>query len=414
MAVIIPSTLAFRGSPQVCSGYNSRMDNPGSSNGIYLDHAATTEVAPAVLAVMDACYRENSGNPSSSHRAGLKAREELEASRESILEALGAASYDLVFTSGGTEADNLAVAGSILPGRTGISRVLAGLTEHPAVLGSADLVERLGGTFSTIPVDSDGRIDEREFSSFELDKTTLVSVMMANNETGTLQPVERICSLVREAGGLFHTDAVQAVGKIPLRLDSFKPDLVSLTAHKIYGPKGVGALLVRRGVSLFPLTSGGGQENGLRSGTENVSLAAGFAHAVKLAVERQSQDAQRLGELRDALAEEISSRFSEVTRNTPLEDTLSNILNVSFGGVEGSSLAKLLDEMNVAVSTASACHSASGKGSHVLAAMGLEPASIRGAIRFSFGRSNSISQLPEILSCLEKGVERLRQLAGTK
>ena len=171
--------------------------------------------------------------------------------------------------------------------------------------------------------------------------------MMANNETGTLQPVERICSLVREAGGLFHTDAVQAVGKIPLRLDSFKPDLVSLTAHKIYGPKGVGALLVRRGVSLFPLTSGGGQENGLRSGTENVSLAAGFAHAVKLAVELQDQEAQRLRELRDALAGEISARFSEVTRNTPLDDTLPNILNISFGGVEGSSLAKLLDEMDV-------------------------------------------------------------------
>jgi cysteine desulfurase len=386
---------------------------------LYFDHAATTPVRGEVGEAMAPFLGAEFGNPSSLHSEGRRAREALEEARESIRRRLRADDFDLVFTSGGTEADHAAVLGCVLaaaelrPGRSAAGlNVVASAVEHAAVLGTEELLGRLGVRLVRVPVDGKCRIDLDALDDAVDSGTCLVSVMAANNETGVVQLLEAAGRLAREKGIPFHTDAVQVLGKREIDLGTLPADLVSISAHKVYGPKAVGALLVRRGLRFAPVQRGGQQEGGLRAGTENVAGAVGFARAVELAEDERPEEALRLCALQNDLRERIgASVLGVVVFNTPEDGVLPHILNVSFPQVEGESLVKELDRFGVAVSTGSACASAARKPSHVLRAMGRSEREVRGSIRFSLGRGNREEQLPLLMSRLGAAVERLAALA---
>jgi cysteine desulfurase len=385
---------------------------------IYADHAATTPLRPEVAAAMLDCAAGRFGNPSSLHAEGRAAREALESARERIRSACRAGEFDLVFCSSGTEADHLAIVGSFLamaresaPGAARRELVLASAVEHAAVHGAAELVADLGGMAATLPVDEDGRLRLDAVREALTDEVALVSVMAANNETGALQPIEAVGELARARGIRFHVDAVQALGKVPLELDNWAADLVAIAAHKVYGPRGIAALLVRRGTKLAPLLRGGAQEGGLRAGTECVAAAVGFACAVELAGEEREATTRRLGRLRDELRGAILARFPAVRVNTPEVGALATHLNLSFPRVEGESLVKLLDWHGVAASTGSACNVGGRKPSHVLRAMGRSDAEVRGSLRLSLGRNNTGADVAPLLAALEASVRQLEALA---
>jgi cysteine desulfurase len=387
---------------------------------IYLDHAATTPVREEAREAMRPFLEERFGNPSSLHAEGRLAREALEAARESIRAACRAAAFDLLFTSGGTEADGAAVAGAVLAAREAPARavrrphVVTTAVEHAAVLNSLQLAEALGAETTVVGVDREGRVDPAAVADAMRPETVLVSVMAANNESGAVQPIEEAGRIARRRGALFHADAVQALGKLPLELDDLPADLVTVSAHKVGGPKGIGALLVRRGTRFEPLLRGGSQELGLRAGTENVACAAGFARAAALAVEERGPLMDRLGRLRDAIRSGIAARLPGAVVNTPARGALPTVLNVSFPWIEGESLVKLLDILGVAASTGSACNVGARKPSHVLRAMGRNDAEVRGSVRFSLGRSNTEADLDPILERLERAVRRLEDIAPAR
>lgn len=387
-------------------------DAGASPDRIYLDHAATTPVRDEVRISMEPYLRSSPGNPSSLHAEGRAAREALELARATILEALGADDFELVFTSGGTEADNSALVSAVLAGEARDVSVVASAVEHPAVLNTAPFIERLGARFVVVGVDEDGRVDVDQLRDSLDDSTAIVSVLLGGNETGALQPTSAVSESCRERGVLFHTDAVQCVGKSSLSLAGAEFDLVTISAHKVEGPKGVGALLVRRGVTLHPSLRGGAQEGGRRAGTENVAGAVGFAEAVRLAMEESSEESPRRARLRDRLLDEVLRRFPGARSNTPADKTLPHILNVSFPGVEGESLVKLLDHLGVAASTGSACNVGSRKLSHVLRAMGRSDAEIRGSLRISLGRMNDDAQADLFLDRLARALEQLQRISG--
>ena len=379
---------------------------------VYLDHAATTPVRDEVRVAMERFSDLGAANPSSSHAEGRAAREALESARATILGALGAEDFELVFTSGGTEADNLAVVSAVLEHRHRGVGVLASAVEHPAVLNTEPFLERLGAHLTIVGVDADGRLDvDRLRESFD-DSTAIVSVLPGNNETGVLQPTSAVSDACRAHGVLFLADAVQCVGTLSLELRDALFDLVTISAHKVEGPRGVGALLVRRGVTLHPSLRGGAQEAGRRAGTENVVGAVGFAEAVRLAVEESAVEIPRRARLRDHLRSEILRRFPGARANTPVEAALPHILNVSFPGVEGESLVRLLDHLGVAASPGSACNVGRGKLSHVLRAMGRSDAEIRGSLRISFGRQNDDAQAETFLERLGEAVGQLQRVSG--
>jgi cysteine desulfurase len=379
---------------------------------IYLDHAATTPVREEVAEAMRPFLSERAGNASSLHAEGRAAREALEAARQAICSALRAEDFDLVFTSGGTEADNTALAGTVLAQEAGgFPRILASAVEHPALLGAGALVERLGGKLEVLDVDRHGRLEPGTLERALLRPALLVSVMAANNETGTLQPIELLGDIARRRGALFHSDAVQLLGKRPLRLDELPLDLATISAHKVHGPKGIGALLVRRGVRLAPLLRGGSQEDGRRGGTEPVALAAGFARAVELAEAEREREAARLAELRERLRERLAARIPGAVFNTPEREALPSILNLSFPRIEGESLVLALDRLGIAASTGSACNTGSRKPSHVLRAMGRSEREVRGSLRLSLGRGNQAGEIDEVVERLAEAVARLERLA---
>jgi cysteine desulfurase len=362
---------------------------------IYLDHHATTPVDPRVLEAMLPFYREDFGNAASrSHVFGWRAEGAVEDARERIAEALGARPKEIVFTSGATESNNLAIKGAAGAARAGKDHLISVATEHHAVLDPIRRLEGQGFSSTLLGVDAQGLVAPDAVAHAITERTLLVSVMVANNEIGVLQPVAEIGRICRERGVLFHTDAAQAAGKLPLGVEALCADLLSISGHKLYGPKGVGALYVRGRrprVRLVPLLDGGGHERGLRSGTLPVALIVGMAKALDLSLQLADEEGARLAELRERLWKRLSSELDGVRWNGHPERRLPGNLNVSFQGVDGDRL--LLALKDVAVSSGSACTSALPEPSHVLAALGVPEALARASLRFGIGRGNTAEEI---------------------
>jgi len=378
----------------------------------YLDHAATTPVLPEVRETMLSYLEGDFGNPSSVHAAGRAARRGVEDARERIASAIGASPAEIVFTGGGTEADNLALKGAAFKLRGNGNHVATTTFEHHAVLESAEFLEHQGFGVSSVPVGGDGVVDPETVAEAVGPSTIAVSVMAVNNEIGTVQPMADIVRAVkaRNARTLVHTDAVQALGKIPVDVDAWGVDLAAFSAHKLGGPKGTGALFVRAHTPLEAVIHGGGHERGFRSGTLNVAGIAGFGVAAEIASRELPESSERLLKLRTRLLEGIQAEIADVVVNGDLERRVPGNLNVSFAGADGETLLLLLDQAGIACSTGSACQSGAADPSHVLLAIGLSKELANGSIRFSLGRSSSDEDVDEVLRVLPDAVERARKL----
>ena len=380
---------------------------------IYMDNNATTRVDPRVVDAMLPWFSEHYGNAASRHHAfGQKAEEAVEVARSEVAALIGAAPREIVFTSGATESDNLALRGAALAARPRGDHLIAAATEHPAVLDTMRRLSRDGFRVTILPVDREGRITPAQVESAITDRTILVSLMAANNEVGTLHPLAEVGEVCHRRGVLFHTDAAQAAGKVPLDVEATSLDLVSLSAHKMYGPKGVGALYVRRRnptVRLEPMLEGGGHERGLRSGTLNVPGIVGFGVACRLCAEEMATEAARLAVLRDRLFSGIVGAIDGVTLNGPLEDRLPGNLNLGFAWVRGEAL--LMGLRGVAVSTGSACTTASPEASHVLRAMGVEEELAHASLRFGLGRFTTADEVSAVIAEVRRVVPMLREMS---
>ncbi|BAM00317.1 cysteine desulfurase family protein [Caldilinea aerophila] len=383
------------------------------SQAIYLDHAATTPVRDEVLEVMQQFFAEIYGNPSSIHRAGRQASVLLERSRETLAALLNARPGEIIFTSGGTESDNAAVRGIALARRasTGANRLIVSAVEHKAVLETAeDLRDRFGFQLDILPVDGEGQVSIDDVASALGDgrNVALVSVMYANNEIGTIEPIAEIGSLCRSLGVPFHTDAVQAGGKLPLDVEALQVDALSLGAHKFYGPKGVGLLYLRSGTPFWPQMTGGGQERGRRAGTENVPLIAAMAKALELAEQERVEEEKRLRDLRDHLIGALLESIEGVRLTGAREKRLPNHVSIVVEGAEAEGMLIALDLAGIAASSGSACASGAHRPSHVLEAIGLPPHLAAGALRFSLGRSTTADDIDYLQKILPKIVQRVR------
>jgi cysteine desulfurase len=381
---------------------------------VYLDHHATTPVDERVLEAMLPYFREEFGNAASrSHVFGWKAEAALEAARERVAKALGGAATEIVFTSGATEANNLAIKGVVEASAAKGRRVVTAATEHPSVLDVCRRLERDGRIeLEVLAVDAAGRVDLDAVRAALRPGTVLLSLMLANNEIGTIHPVAEIGRIAKAAGVVFHCDATQAVGKIPIDVQAMNVDLLSASAHKVYGPKGVGALWVRRRhprVRLSPQIDGGGHERGLRSGTPNVPGIVGFGIALEIAVAEMDGERRRVRALRDRLWASLASQLEDVTRNGPDADRLDGNLNVSIPGIQSEALLVRLKD--VAVSAGSACASASGGPSHVLRAIGLSDEMAHASIRFGIGRFNTQEEIDWAAARVAEEAKRLRDIA---
>lgn len=382
---------------------------------VYLDHNATTPLAPEVFEAMKPYLTNSFGNASSVHAWGQEARAAVEEARESIARLLNASPSEIVFTSGGTESDNTALFGVMetaaarLSGRT--PHLVTTAIEHPAVLNAAQALEKRGFAVTFVRPGSDGIVDAGEILRAITPETALISVMHANNELGTLQPVEEIAALARERGIPFHTDAVQSTGKIPIDTHKMGFDLLSLSAHKINGPKGIGALYIRKGISLRPLLYGGHHERDRRPGTENVAGIVGLGKAAELARARGPQEAGRVAALRDRLEQGILSAVPLATINGARDRRLPSTLNVTFGFVQGESFVIAADLCGLACSTGSACASGSLEPSHVLSAIGKTKEEARSTVRFSLGSTTTAEDVNFALSVVTEVTARLRALS---
>lgn len=383
-----------------------------SHGSIYLDHNATTPVDPAVreamLPYLESCF----GNASSVHQFGREAKVALETAREQIAAAINCQPGELIFVSGGTESDNLAVMGTARRLKGKRDHLIVGAAEHHAVLESAEhLHHEEGFELSLLPVDRQGRSNSDLLAAILTEQTSLVSVMYANNETGAVQDIPALAETAHGKGALFHTDAVQAVGKIPVDVQTLGVDMMTFTAHKLYGPKGIGALYVRAGLKIQPLLYGGSHERRRRPGTENVAGAVGFAMAIELCLESMATERARMTELSEYFITGLGSAIPGTRLNSPQENRMTHTVNLSFEGTEGEPVILSLDMEGIAVASGSACTSGATEPSHVLTAMGIDPAIARGAIRFSLGRSTTKAQLDRVIAALSPIVERLRALS---
>jgi len=378
---------------------------------IYLDNSATTQVAEEVVEAMIPFMRDIYGNASSIHTFGQEARTAVEEARRQVAGLIGAEPREIVFTSGGTEADNAALWGVYRSGYRKGRHIVTSSIEHPAVLATCKVLEESGADVTHVRVDSTGRIDPARIAAAITERTVLISVMQANNETGVIQPIEEISAIARENGIATHTDAVQSVGKIPVDVKRLGVDLLSLSGHKIHGPKGVGALYVRDGMKLTPFLTGGSHERKRRGGTENVPGIVGLGTAAQIALERLPQMQSRVPGMRDHLETKISSLISGVRTNGLADQRLPNLSNLSFDRLEGEAAVIALDLEGVAVSTGSACSSGSLEPSHVLKAMGLRPAVVQSALRFSLCHYNSTEEIDRAVDVLTRIVERIRKLS---
>lgn len=379
---------------------------------IYLDYSATTPVDPQVREAMRPYFEGAFGNPSAAHALGREAKATLEQARETVAGLLGTADKDeVVFASSGTEADNLALAGTAFAYQERGRHIITSAVEHAAVLETCTALERGGFSVTYLPVNGHGVLDLEQLRRAIRPDTILVSLMHANNEVGVLFPLADIGAITKERGVLFHTDAVQSFGKVPLDVRHCKIDLLSLSAHKIYGPKGVAALYVRRGVRLQSLLRGGGQERGRRAGTENVPAIVGLAEAARLMFLEMPGEGERMGKLRDRFEEGVLARIEGVRVNAQKGPRLSHTSNLTFEGVEAQTLVVALDLEGIAVSAGSACHVGSLQPSHVLRAMGLSPEHVGGSLRFSLGRFTREEDIDSVLAILPHLVARVRENA---
>lgn len=367
---------------------------------IYLDHAATTPVRPEAIAAMVPLLGAGGYNPSSIYAEGRAARAALDAARATVARVLGAKPREVVFTGGGSESDNLAIAG-VAQARAHEGRhVVTTAIEHHAVLHAADALAERGWTVTKLPVDSAGRVRAADFRAALRPDTTLATIMLANNEIGTVEPVAELAAIARERGVVFHTDAVQAPGLLPIDVDALGVDLLTISGHKFYGPKGVGVLYVRSGTPVAPQILGGGQEHGLRAGTENVAGVAGLAAALELAERERAGAAPRIAALRDRLESGIRAAIPDVRINGVGGERLPGILSVAFTGAPRDALLIRLDLEGIAASAGSACAAGSLEPSHVVAALGLPEAAARGVVRLSLGRMTTEAEIERVCAML--------------
>ena len=378
---------------------------------IFLDHAATTPTDPRVLEAMLPYFNESFGNPSSIHSLGLEARTAVAEAREKVASLIGAASDEIVFTSGGTEADNLAIKGVAQANAQKGKHIVTTRIEHHAVEESCRYLEKQGFTVTLVGVDQDGLVDPGDVEKAITPETILISVMHANNEVGTIEPIAEISNVARKKGVYLHTDAVQTVGHIPAKVDELGADLLSVSAHKLYGPKGIGVLYVRKGTRIVSFLHGGGQERGLRASTENVPAIVGLGKAAEIAQAEMDAEAKHVTRLRNRLIKGLLERIPQVRLNGHPTKRLPNNVNVSIASVEGESLAVSLDLEGIAVSTGSACSSEAMEPSHVLMAMGVPAELARGSVRFSLGRENTDAEIDRVLEAFSRIVSRLRAVS---
>jgi cysteine desulfurase len=377
----------------------------------YFDHNATTPVSPEVLETMVSCLGQVYGNASSIHHFGQMAKQRLEMARRQTAALIGCHPREIVFLSGGTEADNLALFGTVRPVAGRSSHIIATAIEHPAVLSACAQLEREGAAVTYVPVGSDGLVDPGDIRRELRPETVLVSVMHANNELGTVQPIAEIAAIAREAGAYLHADGVQALGKIPVDVEALGVDLYSMSGHKIYGPKGVGALYVRQGTRLGAIQFGGHHERDRRPGTENVPGAVAFGCAAQLAGAHLEASTARIGGLRDRLESALLDRIPHTGVNGSRAARTPNTTNIHFDYLEGEALVIALDLRGFAVSSGAACSSGAVEPSHVLTAIGLAADRARASIRFSLGRDTTAEQVDALVEAVAASVTHLRKLS---
>jgi cysteine desulfurase len=378
----------------------------------YLDNGATTMVDLRVVKAMLPFFSENYGNPSSIHQAGQEAKREMAEARDAVAKKLNASYDEIIFTSGGTESDNLALKGVARANKDKGNHIITTKIEHPAILKTCEALEKEGFTTTYLDVNKEGFIDIQQLKDSITQKTIIVSVIHGNNETGTIQPIDEIGKICKEKGVLFHTDAVQSFTKVPINTKKIDVDLISISSHKIHGPKGVGSLYVRKGTNIEPIAHGGGHEFKLRAGTENVPGILGFAAAVKMS---SDSDIKKITRLRDNLIEGIEKEIPDVKLNGPTgEKRLCNNVNISFARVEGEALGSYLDGDGVCTSTGSACSSHTLEPSHVLVAIGLPKELANGTLRMTLSRFTTEEEIDYTIKTLKKYVEKLRKISPLK
>jgi len=377
----------------------------------YFDHNATTPVAPEVQEAMVSCLGQCYGNASSIHYFGQGARRQLEAARRQVAALIHANAAEIVFTSGGTEADNMAVLGAVRASGHPSPHVVSCTIEHPAVLGPCAQLGREGIAVTLLQVGANGIVNPDEVRAALRPETAVVSIMHANNELGTVQPIAEIARITREAGVPLHVDGVQALGKIPVDVETLGVDLYTMSGHKIYAPKGVGALYIRKGTRLAPISFGGHHERDRRPGTENVPCAVAFGIAAQLAAERLADDANRIAVLRDRLENAILDRIPGTGVNGARWNRIPNTSNIYFDGIDGEALVIALDLRGFAVSTGAACSSGALAPSHVLTAIGLTADRARSSMRFSLGRGTTVEQVDALVEAIGASVTHLRRIS---
>lgn len=378
---------------------------------IYMDNSATTPLKKDILDEMIPYLTNNYGNPSSVYSLGSKSKVAVEKAREQVADAIGAGKKEVFFTSGGSEADNWAIRGIAYKYRDKGNHIITSKVEHHAVLHTCQYLEKHGFEVTYLDVDEEGLIDLEDLKSAITDKTILISIIFANNEIGTIQPIKKIGEIARSNNVYFHTDAVQAIGSLEIDVNDLNIDLLSLSAHKFYGPKGIGALYVKRGIRLDSIITGGGQERGKRAGTENVAGIVGLGKAIELAIENIDENSKKLTKLRDSLIKKIENNIDNVRLNGHRTKRLPGNVNMCFEFIEGESLLLSLDMVGIAASSGSACTSGSLDPSHVLLAIGLPHGIAHGSLRLSLGLNNTEEEVDYVVEKLVEIVERLRKMS---
>jgi cysteine desulfurase len=387
------------------------MDDAGRR--VYFDHNATTYMREQVIDAMLPFLHRRFGNASSLHFYGQENRGVIDEARQHVASFIGAEMSEVIFTSGGTESDNIAIRGVVRALRADVPdpHIITSTIEHPAVLRTCESLEKEDVAVTYLPSRRDGSVDPSDLEKALTDRTILASIMLSNNETGVIQPVEEISKILKDRGVLFHVDAVQGVGKIPVDVEEIGADLLSISAHKFYGPKGIGALYIRRGIAMEPVYTGGHQESGIRPGTENIPAIVGLGEACRLAAAHLEEEMARIGTLRDRLQEGILESVPRVHVNGGSAPRVPNTCNITVPGIEGEAMSLNLSMLGFALSSGSACATGDPEPSHVLKAMGLDPVEAQGALRISLGICNTEEEVEAFLETFTQVVARLRELS---